>query len=448
MGAMRPLRIVMPIAAVALLSAEDGKPPDPYAGMDRSGRIPVREWPIALPNQERWRYVPEGRIQPGNALQRLFVSSFIAPVFYYEEAVGGGGGIALTDIDFREQRRQEFLGLFASRSTKGQEGYSVIWQRWLEHHDLAGGGMVQEERSLVRVRAGYTRSLTRRYYGRGPDTRPGDETSYTDEVASVAATVQKSLPGPGDAWVARLGLRGEHHNLASGQVRSVPSSEERFAGEVVRADGVDALWTTTRLSYDTRDSQANPYRGWLVQIDLDAMPRAMDGDPGGIGRLEATWTTPLPGLFHDGGAAERARLGPEENPPTDVLAVGAFVTRAWGDLPFYDLPSLGGADTLRGYIADRFTGTAAWHASAEWRIVAIARGAALTDSVRIERFGIAPFIDVGTVAGSLDRLPRSRHHWNAGLGLRLGLERTAQFRLDLARSSERFAVNLAFGMAF
>ena len=52
---------------------------DPYLGMDASGRIPKVSLPEDLPEPTRWRYIPEGRIMPGNMFERLFVSSFISP---------------------------------------------------------------------------------------------------------------------------------------------------------------------------------------------------------------------------------------------------------------------------------------------------------------------------------------------------------------------------------
>ncbi len=52
---------------------------------------------------------------------RFLVTTFSAPIVYYEQDIGYGGGIALTDIDFRGARRREFLGAFASQSSEGQE---------------------------------------------------------------------------------------------------------------------------------------------------------------------------------------------------------------------------------------------------------------------------------------------------------------------------------------
>ena len=67
---------------------------DPYLGMDPSGRIPKVPLPEDLPEPTRWRYIPEGRIMPGNMFERLFVSSFVSPQIFFQEDVGLGGGIA------------------------------------------------------------------------------------------------------------------------------------------------------------------------------------------------------------------------------------------------------------------------------------------------------------------------------------------------------------------
>jgi hypothetical protein len=53
---------------------ESGRPKhDPLQGMEPSGRIPKVPLPADLRNPERWRYLPEGRIMPGNtaALPRV-----------------------------------------------------------------------------------------------------------------------------------------------------------------------------------------------------------------------------------------------------------------------------------------------------------------------------------------------------------------------------------------
>lgn len=425
------------------------QPYNPLKGLDGDGRIPKVALPADLPNPARWRYVPEGRIKPGGVVDRLFVTTFIAPILFFEEAVGAGGGIAFTDIDFRNQRRREFLGLFVARSTQGQERYSGVWQRWLDHREVPGGGVAVEERSLVRVRGGYERTLTRRFYGLGGGTTAADETSYVDEVVEAGVQVQKALPSPGGDWVAQVGVRGDRHNLAGGHVPDVPATGTVHPGLVRPADGTATLWLSAGLRWDGRDSQSNPYRGLSLGGTVDCAPLISGGGDGGRAELKGVWALPLPGLFHDGGAGRlRASGTAEENPPTDALVIGAFARQAWGGLPFYDLPSLGGRDTLRGFYADRFTDRAAWHAGAEYRLWVLPRGIPFSREVRIERIGLAPFADVGAVAGSWRDLPEPVPRWSVGCGLRLMFERAAVFRIDVAGSKEMTGVNVAFGMPF
>ena len=415
---------------------------DPLLGMEDSGRIPKVALPEDLPEPTRWRYIPEGRIMPGNVFERLFVSSFISPQIFFREDVGLGGGIAITDIDFREQRRREFLGAFLTYTSEGQERYRLVWRRWLHHREIPDGGVAVEERSFLAAAGGYQRTLTRRFFGLGPDTRTSDESSFTDEVSDVGLRADLAVPGPGSDWIATAGLRGEHHNLAPGKVSGVPSTDSAYPTLFEDADGLSAAYLTAGLRYDTRDSQHQPYRGWRVGLIADAAAWQSDGSLGAVVTAYGSVVFRVPPLFHSGGDPG------EENPPTDTVALGFQVDTTVGDLPFYDLPSLGGSSTLRGYIANRFTDDSAWHAAAEYRFWVIPRGFRLTRTIRIERVGLALFGELGTVAPSLGDLPEARIHASYGVGLRISLERLALFRADLGFSDEGTNLTVAFGLSF
>jgi hypothetical protein len=398
--------------------------------------------PEDLPNPERWRYLPEGRIMPGNIFQRFLVSSFAAPQFFFEQDIGAGAGIALTDIDFRSQRRREFLGAFFSYTTEGQQKYRLIWRRWLHHQDLPEGGVIVEERSRIDAFGGYEKSLTRRFFGFGPDTRARDETSYTDEFIDIGARADFALPQAGGDWIVSLGARAEYHGLAPGRVSDFPTTDDVFPQEFAAGDGYRSVVLTTGLRYDTRDSQHQPYRGYQVGALVDATLWQSTGDLGVVVTGFANVVFPLPPLLHRGGDAR------EENPPTDTLALGVSAQASAGTLPFYKRPSLGGPDTLRGYIANRFTDKASWHAVTEYRFWIIPRGFALTDTIRIERIGAALFAEAGTVARRPERLPSAQIHTSVGTGLRFSLERTAVFRADVGFSKEDVNVTVGFGLSF
>jgi hypothetical protein len=415
---------------------------DPFAGVERSGRIPKAKLPMDIENPDRWRYVPEGRIKPGNVIDRLFVSSFIAPVLFFEQDVGAGGGVAITDIDFRQKRRREFAGTFISYTTEGQQRYSILWQRWLHHRDLKSGGVIFEDRSLIRAHAGYVKTLTRRFFGLGADTSADDETSYTDELVAAQFMWQQSFPDPGDDPVFRLGLSGEKHNLSGGYVRGVPSTDEIYAELFAAGDDYDLLILHGQLRYDTRDSQHAPYKGGLIALNVDGVPMQTSDKSAAVLGLDGNHVFKVPGLFHDGGDSREA------HPPTDVVAFDARVITTQGELPFYQLPSLGGRNTLRGYIQNRFTDEAAWHATAEYRFWIVPRGMRVTDSINIERFGGALFYDIGTVAPSLDKLPDATIHDSYGVSFRFCLERSALFRADLGFSREGTNFTFTYGLSF
>lgn len=415
---------------------------NPFAGMEKDGRIPKKSLPDDIKNPGRWRYVPEGRIKPGDMIDRLFVSSFVTPIVFYEQDIGVGGGIALTDIDFRQQRRSEFAGIFLSYTTEGQQRYSMVWQRWLNHREIEGGGIAFEERSFLRGRGGYAKTLTVRFFGLGPDTTADDETSYTDEATYAGVMVQQSFPRPGDNAVYQLGINAEHHNLSPGYVSSVPSTDEAHPLLIEFGDDYDILILNGMLRYDTRDSQHTPYKGGLIQLSVDGIPLQSSNRAAATTALEGNWIFKVPGLLHDNGDAL------EEHPPTDAVALGAFINATHGDLPFWALPSLGGRNTLRGYIQNRFTDKAAWHATGEYRIWVVPRGFTVTDAIRVERVGMALFYDIGTVGGSVDDLFSSTIHDSYGASLRFSLERTAIFRADLGFSDEGMNFTFAYGLSF
>ncbi len=420
---------------------------DPYRGMDYSGRIPKPAFPSDLKNPERWRYTPPARIKPGNVIDRFWVSSFISPIIFREEDIGFGGGLALTDIDFRGQNFQEFANITATYSAEGQQNFRINWSKWLNHRQLANGGIIREERGRLYVRGGYSKTLTRRFFGFGSRTPEINESSYTEELASVGAGIRLPLPDPSSNWLARIGFDAQHHGLSSGRVSSVPSTNDSmalppaFAAAFADGDGIDQLWVTGSIGWDSRDSLAQAYKGKRLGVSV-ATAYQSAGEWGSILGLDGQHVFAMPPLFHHG------RVGNEENPPTDVLAIGFFVQDTVGDLPFYSLPTLGGSRTLRGYIQNRFTGRSAAHISAEYRINLIERGVAFTDTIRIERIGFALFYDGGTVAADLDKLDDARYLDSYGFGLRFAFSREAVFRVDVGYGDEGSNLTIAFGNAF
>ena len=457
----KPLGPIAIFALAALLSgapsdalAEDSEPQpstpevesvyDPYRGMDEDGRIPEVDKANLVDHPERWRYIPEGRIKPGNYFQRFLVSSFALPIVFRNADVGTGLGIALTDIDFRQKRRREFLGGFFSYTTEGQQSYVLRWRRWLKHLEVPDGGVLQEERSFLSAGGGYRKTLTRRFFGIGPATNENDETSYTDEVGFLDIGLSHSLPGKLDDFVWELGLRGEGHWLNHGRVDGQPSMENvpDFAFLFDESEQVALGWLGAGFRYDTRDSQRNPYRGTAIGGSIDAALAQTDGDVGATYLIFADQIFPVWSLFHDGGTKD------EENPPTDTLAFHFESRLSSGDLPFFARPTLGGSEIQRGYIEGRWRDDAVWTAATEYRFWFLPRGFKVWRHIRVERLGAAVFYEVGGVGENGSALFHERLIQSYGVSGRVTIERAALFRADFGFSDEGFNFSAGFGLSF
>ena len=433
---------MLPLGALA---QSNGQPYDPLEGMDANGRIERPELPPDLPNPDRWRYIPEGRIKPGNVFQRLLVTSFPIPLVFIESDVGFGGGVALTDIDFRQQRRREFAGIFLTATTKGQQSYQMAWRRWTAPHGPA-------RRAACSRRSGAS-------YAPGAATARPSRAASSGSARTRRRTTRRATrtrgrrlrwvwsapcPAPATTWIASGGASFELHNLSSGEVSDVPSTGESFPLIFAQAEDANLGWLDAGLAlrHARQPAQCVPrLGGWRKGRRRGAPARRRR--TGGRFTLSGTKIFPLPGLFHDGGDPD------EENPPTDVLALDRSGPRQ----PPESCPSspcrpwaapTACAATSAGAGADR----AAWYAAAEYRFWFLERGFRLTRQVHLERLGAALFYEIGSVANDWPRLFDARVHQSYGVSLRLSLERAAPFRVDFGFSDEGLVVTARFGLSF
>ncbi len=445
---LMPMFVLFALPVVAKDSDPDPAAPeievvyDPYRGVAKDGRIPIIDKAALVVRPERWRYIPEGRLKPGGFFERFLVSSFLVPLFFANSDVGTGLGVAVTDIDFRAQRRREFMGMFLSYTTEGQQSYVLRWRRWLKHLEVPNGGVLQEERSFVSVGGGYRKTLTRRFFGIGPSTKESQETSFTDAIAFLDLGLSQSLEGSFEDFVLELGVRGEYHWLGRGRVGNAGQTATEFPELFAEADPYGLGWLAAGIRWDTRDSQRNPYRGTVLGARVDAAPLQNDWNRGAIYKLFGDQLIPVPGIFHDGGVED------EEHPPTDTIALHVESQLSSGDLPFFARPTLGGNRVLRGYIAGRWRDNAAWVAATEYRFWVFSRGFKVWRHIRVERLGLAVFYEVGGVAEDAFSLFHERVRQSYGISGRFTLERAAIFRADFGFSEDGLNFSVGFGLPF
>jgi|GEM_PF-3069249 len=207
------------------------------------------------------------------------------------------------------------------------------------------------------------------------------------------------------------------------------SIEETYAGSLlaltkpVGTSGGFNAPVGVGAAFDSRDSEVWTTRGQYLELSL---------------RDATTWT----GSRYRWQGATATWRGFVPLPWQVVGAGRALVDGMRGGVPFYDLDStgslheidgLGGANTMRGFVKDRFVGKGKVLLNGEFRRVfwdtsVIAH--------RVE-FGGVTFADVGRVYGtSFSDGPTLLLHYDAGAGLRALIDRELVIRVDVGISIE------------
>jgi hypothetical protein len=237
------------------------------------------------------------------------------------------------------------------------------------------------------------------YYGLGPDSLKDAHSEFAVRATHMVAhaTVRP---------VKWLGLGAEAGILAP----DLPSSP--FGGTAPLPDQPTFTPVGLSLTADTRNFPAHPTRGVLVRA---AASHFADRDAGAF-----TFRR------YDGHIAGFVPMAGERV----VLAlrgrVASTIPQAGADVPFYLLPSLGGATTLRSFANYRFRDRHVAVANAEVRLALMTH------------LDVALFADAGNVAARARDLNFDQRSY--GLGLRFHTRRQSMAIVDVAHGREGWRV--------
>lgn len=117
-----------------------------------------------------------------------------------------------------------------------------------------------------------------------------------------------------------------------------------------------------------------------------------------------------------------------------------------GSTPFMWISSLGGANDLRGYQRNRFTGSWLLLNNIELRRNILSFSS--DNRSFLQGIGIALFGDAGQVSDSFDSMRWNRFHLSGGAGIRIHLSGDRTIRLDIAKSPEGMGGSISFGEMF
>jgi len=294
---------------------------------------------------------------------------YLVPIAGYgsDDGFGGGGRFELTrgEPDDTPYRVGWMAMSYATQS--GYRDHQVRWDRT---------GLAQDRLRLTAF-GSWRQWLHDGYYGLGGGTvrdpsAPDDYYTY-------------NLFQPTARLTGRWALRDDYSvfgavNPTWTEVTAYPDTLLSEAPAPGVAGGV-AVWLSTGLVHDTRDVEADPSEGHLVQV---------------AARVDATSGVGGPLVELRGFASMAPRL-----------TLGARVLGEWlfGDVPFYEqvhwggltpIAGFGGGDTVRGIPSGRYRGPgkALLNTEARFRVAEVS---VRDTSVALQ---LAPWGDVGAVGGS------------------------------------------------
>lgn len=223
-------------------------------------------------------------------------------------------------------------------------------------------------------------------------------------------------------------------NVLNGHSDDSPSTQ-RFAPGLPGVHGAPSNYLSAALVYNSRDDLVRPTEGWeaiLKYLSADHALFNRDTDYQKV-IFDVSYIQPL--VWR-----------------RQVIALHMNTEVVFGDdedIPFFELSSLGGDDTMRGFFPQRFLGKGSALLNAEYRLKLIDFNFRKLWDVSIDGVG---FGDVGRVyEGSEDFLEHTLDHvrYSYGGGLRIALSSGLVARLDAGFSpEEKGLLYLTFGHTF
>lgn len=333
--------------------------------------------------------------------QKGTLRSLLVPQATWNPVLGFRGAVYYQ----RLLTREESYTLFASHSTQNHARYEATYS----HPALA------QRRYFFASSLGYANDRTARFFGLGAESREQDETNFTLRDLGGSVTLGWwIMPTLRVSLTERLRLV----HIDRGVEPSLPFLRDKFRG--LPGEKGSFVWAHRfSLTYDSRDAYATPRRGYFGELFVEVAEPALGSQAAFVRYgLEGRLLWPL---FND-------RL---------VTVMRGLVERVEGaELPFFELSTLGGANTLRGFGDERFRDTGRILLNVEERMrlfVLTLRG------VRTS-FELALFTEAGRVFQTFGTLSTRQVQTVVGAGIRLLAASQIVAKIDAGLGSEGAAI--------
>ena len=264
-----------------------------------------------------------------------------------------------------------------------------------------------------------------RFFGFNAKSPQQMETNYANDEYGYNISAGYQV---GKHFQLSVGDRFRDVTIRPGAFARIPDIKNKFSSATV--PGIDGFTThalRVSLSYSTLDNRDTPTYGGYTRISFEPTMKVL----GGAGdyrhyEVEAKGFIPL----------DNARY---------ISVFRVMYNQTLGDdVPFLEQSILGGESSLRGFGRNRFIDNSFFLCNLEERIRLF----------RWEVFGVTadweltPFIDMGTVMESLNKVNGSNFEFNPGIGFRAIVLPNIVGRVDLGIGKDGPAVFVGLGYPF
>jgi outer membrane protein assembly factor BamA len=271
-------------------------------------------------------------------------------------------------------------------------------------------------RYALSVGASFFKNATSRFFGISQQTTLEDETNYTAREVRLNWKFGIHL---NEVTQVAVGERYREVRVQRGAIEKLPFSMTVFP-QVDGMQGAAIFGHRVTFHYDTRDNLVSPTVGTAVTAYAELNQNLRNGDN--------------PVYFRYG--LEVKKLIPSESKRV-ILVIRADLQTTFGNqVPFYELSSLGGQNSLRGYGVDRFIDDHLIAFSIEQRIHVMRMR---VFNVPAE-FEVAPFVDMGKVFNTFQKRQFRDYEVTPGIGFRTIVRPSVVGRIDYGYSDEGGAV--------
>lgn len=264
-----------------------------------------------------------------------------------------------------------------------------------------------------------------RFFGFQSDSLRENETNYAD--TETGFTVSAGYPITKDIQVV-VGERLKKVSISQGAVAKIPYLRDNFTATTVPGiEGFTAHAQKIALVYNTLNFPSLPTSGNFIKLSAEASSKVL-GSSAEYRHYEAELKSYYP--LDDARFITVARL--------------VYNQTLGNDVPFLERSILGGENTLRGFGRNRFIDSCYFLGNLEERI-RLFRWEVF--DVRAD-WELAPFIDLGAVMSSVDKLHSKNFVFNPGLGFRAVVRPNIVGRVDVGWGKEGPAVFVGLGYPF